>query len=206
MRFKRFAVILAALTMMGAVPAGTAAARSAQKPAVSADISSVLNNNDVKQVRADAIKIAEDLAGKGSYKLGSMHDDLSRWTGKADASGYISYILHKAGAKGFAGDKGLNTAQLKNIGKKVAKNELKPGDLLIKTGSVSNNKYVSHVLMYIGKTRLGNFTIAECTKNSRKNGPQLNGYESYEAFAKARAGFDDIIDPFIRQDKQTNHN
>ena len=135
-----------------------------------------------------------------------MSDDEAGIPSALAEGSFNSYILHKAGAKGFAGDKGLNTVQLKNIGKKVTKNELKPGDLLIKTGSVSNNKYVSHVLMYVGKTKLGNFTIAECAKNSRKNGPQLNGYENYETFAKARAGFNDMIDPFIRQDKSTNHN
>lgn len=122
------------------------------------------------------------VSGRGKGHIENYPSDYREWKSQSDCSGYVSYILYKSGAKKFTAKEAYNTSLLRDNGSAVSGARIKPGDIIIKTNGNVNGHYDSHVVMYIGKTSKGNFTVAECTTRNGHSGPQLNGYSSIQDF------------------------
>lgn len=142
-----------------------------------------------------AAELALSLAGKVKYKTGGMHGvsfttkrkdikDVSDLK-DADSSGFISYILYKCGAEEFKGRRAMTAYEMSTLGVKVTSKTAKPGDIIIKTKR-NGNSLVTHVVMYLGKTSKGNFTIADCCTLNKKSGPQIIGYKDFKDFKSKR--------------------
>lgn len=152
-----------------------------------------------RKQRLYAVYTALSLVGKSKYRFGGMHGNYTTTPGAiedvsdfkdSDSSGYISYILYKSGSLDSA--VGLSVSGLKDHGRIVTDEEISPGDLIIK-----QTKRAKHVVMYIGKTDFGNFTVAECTVKNNISGPQVTGYKSFKDFVSRRGrGFKYVINPY----------
>lgn len=159
-----------------------------------------------KQQRKNAVEAALRLIGKATYNMNgpgpNMHGvtytsgrgknnltNFSEWKSQSDCSGYVSYVLYKSGASKFTNSQALDTSGLKSGGKEISnpsESTLLPGDVIVKRNGTSKEHYDNHVVMYIGKTSLGNFTIVECTSRSGISGPQMRGYKSLQDFWNSR--------------------
>ena len=125
-------------------------------------------------------------SGRGKGHIENFPSDYGEWKSQSDCSGYVSYVLYKSGAKGFTARQAYNTSGLRDHGKSVSGGNVKPGDVIVKTNGNVNGHYDSHVVMYIGSTSYGKFTIVECTRRGGKSGPQIRGYKSIQDFWNQR--------------------
>lgn len=176
------------------------------------EIQSILNNvsgqisdKDSKQ-RINAVEAALRLVGTATYNMNgpgpNMHgvaytsgrgkdhiknypSDYGEWKSQSDCSGYVSYILYKSGAKSFTNKSASDTGGLIDGGKKVSGSP-RPGDIYVKYNGTVNGHHDCHVVMYIGSTSYGKFTIVECTTRSGQSGPQIRGYSSETDFWNKR--------------------
>lgn len=162
---------------------------------------------DTTGIRKEAVTTALSLVGKNSYKFGGMHTSYETSASDksysdftdTDDSGFISYVLYKAGAAGFNRNSAMSNLALKDIGKKASAGSLMPGDIMVKVSqTVPVKSYANHSVMYIGKTSYGNFTVAECTVNNGTTGVQLNGYKDFKDFTAKRGSYKNIRNPFLK--------
>lgn len=95
----------------------------------------------VSSTKADkVVSKAKSYKGKVKYVFGASSPD----SGKSDCSGFTQHVFKKAAGKSI----GRTTSEQVQKGKKVAKKNLKKGDLVFFQGTY--RKGVSHVGIYIG--------------------------------------------------------
>lgn len=114
----------------------------------------------VSNSKADkVIKKAKSYIGKVKYVFGAS----SPQSGKSDCSGFTSYVFKKASGKSI----GRTTLEQVKKGKKVAKKDLKKGDLVFFQGTY--RKGVSHVGIYIGSGKFIHCSSSKGVTTSKLN-------------------------------------
>ena len=103
------------------------------------------------------IKKAKSYIGKVKYVFGAANPQ----SGRSDCSGFTSYVFKKAAGK----DIGRTAANQATKGKKVAKKNLKKGDLVIFQGTYKVG--ASHVGIYAGSGKFIHLSSSKGVTTSR---------------------------------------
>ena len=144
---------------------------------------------DISEKRLEVVREAMNIVGKYEYVWGNT-----------DCSGYVTMVYNNILKKYGLGSTYLGASHISTIGfahnfgnkfnYRAPGSMPKAGDFMVahsRGSSPDGSQYFDHIVLFLGKTSLGEFTILESSGAGYGNasGPSLKGFKSFEDFVAA---------------------